>query len=175
MIMLSFAAYAIYVLALAAAGTSDLVHYEIPNALSGALLAGFALIAAALPAPVIFDHILAGLTILGLTSLLFATGLCGGGDVKLLAATALWMGWSHLGEFLLATALAGAALSILLLVARRLAGSRVLASTGVRPRRLFAKDAGVPYGVAIATGGLCMLPQIGPQIGPVALAAAGVN
>lgn len=164
--MLTSAAYGIYVLALTAAGISDLVRYEIPNVLSVALVAGFALLAVALPPPVIIDHVLVGLTVLGAMALLFAAGVCGGGDAKLLAATALWMGWVRLPEFLLLTALAGGALALALLASRRLAASRLLVATGARPRRLFAKASGVPYGVAIAVAGLAMLPH---------LAATGAN
>ncbi len=169
--MLTITAYGIYVLALAAAGTSDLVRYEIPNSLSLALVAAFALLATELPLPAVIDRVLAGLTVFGLMSLLFAAGICGGGDVKLLGATALWMGWSHLTAFLLVMALAGAVLALTLLILRRLAGSGVVVATGVRPRRIFAKDAGVPYGVAIAVAGVSMIPQLDPTI----LSAIGAN
>jgi prepilin peptidase CpaA len=169
--MLSFTAYGIYVLALASAGMSDLVRYQIPNSLSVALLAGFALVALSLPGPVIVNHVLAGVAVFGMATLLFALGVCGGGDVKLLGATALWMGWSNLPDFLLLMALIGAALALSLLIARRLARSTVVVATGVRPRRLFAKTAGVPYGVAIALAGLAMIPRLGL----VALSATGLN
>jgi prepilin peptidase CpaA len=158
--MLTFAAFAIYVLALAAAGMSDLLRYVIPNSLSVVLLFAFALLVPELPASLTVNHILAGVAVFGLTSLLFAAGACGGGDVKLLGVTALWMGWSNLPDFLLVMALIGAALALSLLVARRLARSTVLVTTGVRARRLFSKDAGVPYGVAIALAALCMVPRL---------------
>ena len=159
--MLSFTAYGIYVLALAAAGMSDLVRYQIPNSLSAALVAGFALVALLLPGAVIVNHVLAGVAVFGVTTVLFAIGVCGGGDVKLLGATALWMGWSNLPDFLLLMALIGAALALSLLLARRLVRSTVLVTTGVRARRLFSKDAGVPYGIAIAVAGLVMVPRLG--------------
>ena len=163
--MLTSAAYGIYVLALIAAGTSDLMRYEIPNGLSMALVAGFALVAATLPLSVIIDHLLVGLAVLGAMALLFAAGVCGGGDVKLLAATALWMGWVRLPEFLLLTALAGGVLALALLASRRLAASRLLVAAGVKPRRLFTKASGVPYGVAIAAAGLAMLPHLTSAFG----------
>ncbi len=171
LIMLSFAAYGTYVLALAAAGMSDLARYEIPNGLSVALVAAFALLASTLPMPVTINHVLAGTAVFGLTSLLFAAGICGGGDVKLIGATALWMGWSNLPGFLLSMTLIGAVLALCLMVARRLASSDVVVVTGVRPRRLFMKDNRVPYGVAIAIAGLLMLPRLGAT----ALVAASLN
>lgn len=163
--MLISAAHGIYVLALIAAGASDVYRYEIPNSLSVAMVAGFALLAAALPLPVVVDHVLVGLAVLGAMTILFAAGVCGGGDVKLLAATALWMGWVRLPEFLLLTALAGGVLALVLLASRRLAASRLLVATGSRPRRLFAKSSGVPYGVAIAAAGLAMFPQLASLFG----------
>jgi len=159
--MLSFTAYGIYVLALAAAGMSDLVRYQIPNSLSAALVASFGLVALLLPGTVIVNHVLAGVAVFGVTTVLFAIGVCGGGDVKLLGATALWMGWSNLPDFLLLMALIGAALALSLLLVRRLVRSTVLVTTGVRARRLFSKDAGVPYGIAIAVAGLVMVPRLG--------------
>ena len=169
--MLTFIAYGVYALALAAAGTSDLVRYQIPNGLSIALLLAFALLAVSLPLPSTVSHLLAGLTVFGVTSLLFAAGICGGGDVKLLGATALWMGWSNLPGFLLLMALIGGALALSLVLARRIARSEMVVATGARPRRLFTKHAGVPYGVAIALAGLSMLPRLVPD----ALAAGGLN
>ncbi|MBV8536306.1 MAG: prepilin peptidase [Alphaproteobacteria bacterium] len=171
LITLSFAAFAIYVLALAAAAVSDLVRYEIPNGLSLALVAAFALMAPTLPIPVTVNHVLAGTAVFGLTLLLFALGVCGGGDVKLLGATALWMGWSNLPSFLLAMTLIGAVLALCLMMTRWFAGSGLVAATGVRPRRLFVKDNRVPYGVAIAIAGVLMLPRMGAA----ALIATSLN
>lgn len=164
--MLSLAAYGLYVLALVAAAISDLARYEIPNSASVALVAGFALVTITLPLPAALAHLLAAGTVFAFAALLFALGVCGGGDVKLLGATALWMGWSHLPSFLLLMALAGAALALMLLALRRLTASRVVVTTGIRARRLFAKEAGVPYGVAIAIAGLSMLPQLAAALRP---------
>jgi len=51
---------------------------------------------------------------------MFTLRIMGGGDGKLLAATALWTGHEHLMAFLLLTALAGGILTIALLLYRRL-------------------------------------------------------
>jgi prepilin peptidase CpaA len=78
---------------------------------------------------------------------MFATRLVGAGDVKLLAAAALFTGLDHLLLLLVSTALAGGALALLALTARPYA--MALAAVGwprLRP--------GVPYGVAIAAGAL---------------------
>lgn len=77
-------------------------------------------------------------------AVLFRFGLFGGGDVKLLAAAALWIGAASLGSFLFATALAGGALAVLVLFGRRL----------VRDADLSQHVTSLPYGVAIAAGGI---------------------
>ena len=46
---------------------------------------------------------------------LFAAGLFGGGDAKLMAAAALWLGWSTGTSVLVFTALAGGVLAIVYL------------------------------------------------------------
>jgi prepilin peptidase CpaA len=74
---------------------------------------------------------------------LFALGWFGGGDVKLLAAGTLWLGAGQAGAFLLATVLAGGILA-LIFVLRMALGPRAAGSARVS----------LPYGVAIAAGGI---------------------
>lgn len=80
---------------------------------------------------------------------LFAAGLTGGGDVKLLAAVSLWAGPRDLATLLLATTLAGAGLALLLVVPPFARAMRAL-RTGT-PAAAAPRDA-MPYGVAIAAG-----------------------
>ena len=73
------------------------------------------------------DLALAGLVFLGGIAL-FATGLMGGGDVKLMAAASIWFGTAGTVEFLISTVLAGGALACFFLMrrgARRMAGGHV--------------------------------------------------
>jgi len=51
---------------------------------------------------------------------MFARGWVGGGDAKLMAAAALWLGFEHLFAFLLWTAILGGGLALLLLAYRRM-------------------------------------------------------
>ena len=77
---------------------------------------------------------------------LFALGAMGGGDVKLIAALALWVPPSRTLELLFLVALFGGALALVLIVVRRIRGDASRA---------------VPYGVAIAAGGIgCLLEPI---------------
>jgi prepilin peptidase CpaA len=76
---------------------------------------------------------------------LFGANMIGGGDVKLMAAVALWAGPIRLPLLIIATALAGGVVAILLLLYR----------WGIRVRtREKSSPTVMPYGVAIAAGGL---------------------
>ena len=75
----------------------------------------------------------------------FAMGWMGGGDVKLIGAIALWLPWQAVLLLLVIMSLAGGALTAAMLVRQRLA------------RREGAVE--VPYGVAIAFGGLWLIAQ----------------
>jgi prepilin peptidase CpaA len=78
---------------------------------------------------------------------LFAVRRMGAGDVKLLAAAALFTGLDHMLLLLVATAVAGGALALVALTARPYATA--LAAAGWPQTR-----PGVPYGVAIAAGAI---------------------
>jgi Flp pilus assembly protein protease CpaA len=86
----------------------------IPNRLSLLLVAGFAAFAlvGGLPAQVILLHLGAGAAVLAATFALFAFGWIGGGDAKLAAATALWLGFDILVQYLFIASLAGGALTL---------------------------------------------------------------
>lgn len=80
-------------------------------------------------------------------ALLFHAGWLGGGDVKLVAALALWAGPAGVMQLLLLTSLAGGVVSLLCL-AWAMAGAW-------RQGRGFSRDSvQVPYGIAIALGGM---------------------
>jgi prepilin peptidase CpaA len=149
---------ALYVLVFAAAAASDLVRYEIPNALSLVLVAAFVPFAMGSTLGLAATHVLAGLSMLLATALCFGFGLMGGGDAKLLAAAALWMGWHNLLPFLLLTTLTGACLGMLLVVLRRLLPRA--GQSGCWYGRLLSRREGVPYGVAISGAALALLPRI---------------
>jgi prepilin peptidase CpaA len=78
-------------------------------------------------------------------ALAFAIGAMGGGDVKLLGALALWLPWQALLAMLFVMSVAGGVLTLGFLVAGRIAGRKD------RPE--------IPYGLAIAFGGLWVLSE----------------
>jgi len=80
---------------------------------------------------------------------LFALGLAGGGDVKLLAATALWAGPAMILPLLVVTGLAGGLVALV-----------ALAVVALLRGRKAALGYGIPYGVAIAVGGLSVAHRL---------------
>jgi prepilin peptidase CpaA len=147
------------VLAIVAA-LKDLTSYTIPNWISLALAAAFALLALSggLPLQTIGVHAAAGLVALLAGMVMFALGWIGGGDAKLLSACCLWFGWPDGREFLLDTALAGGAFSVLLLLTRGQMVRPFLPLLGGWAGRLTTPGEPAPYGVAIALGTLIAFP-----------------
>ncbi len=151
---------AVFVFAMVYAGIADLTTMRIRNGLVLALLAaymalsplaGFTLEEIAWSAA-----IAAGLLVISF--IFFTCGWMGGGDAKLLAVTALWLGFDHTPAFLVYTALFGGALTVGILQLR-LVG--LPAFLGDRPwiARLQSDQTGVPYGVAITLAALVVFPQ----------------
>jgi prepilin peptidase CpaA len=145
-------AQAVFVASLAGAAACDLATRRIPDAFALAIVAGFAVIAAvqAAAAGLVAWHLVAGTAVFGAGALLFFMGVLGGGDVKLMGAAALWIGWSGTPRFLVLVCLFGGALALAVLLAR-LALRRVAAP---RLRRAVDSEEGLPYGVAIAGAAL---------------------
>ena len=97
------------------------------------------------PWPGIAVQVAAAATVFVLFAGAFYAGMMGGGDVKLAAALALWFSPFATVKFLILTSIAGGVLTLVVLVwhwSRKREG---------RPE--------VPYGVAIAFGGLAILTQ----------------
>jgi prepilin peptidase CpaA len=147
---------------MAYAAFSDLFTMTISNWISLLLVAAFVGVAlgTGMPVPLIGLHLACGLGVLVLTFALFCRGWIGGGDAKLAATTAVWMGFEHLAEYGMGAALIGGALTLAILQFRQwpLPG---WARARVWIARLHAKDHGVPYGVALAAAGLALYPETG--------------
>jgi prepilin peptidase CpaA len=146
-------AFAFLVLVVAAA-VSDFREYTIPNVISLAIVGAYPFFVFTNPAEVPWvTSVLLAFAALFAGTVLFTFGKLGGGDVKLLAACALWAGPALMIEFLVVTALVGGAMALLLLspIAR---GLSVAADTAgyVKVRDFLNADV-LPYGIAIAAGG----------------------
>jgi prepilin peptidase CpaA len=148
-----FAAEILVAASLLGAAAFDLVRREIPDSCSLAILAAVVLLVAAEPLQwrEALLALSAGLVLFVAGAALFAAGVWGGGDVKLVAAIGAWVGWNGVPAFLLVMALVGGALAVLILALRP-----------VQHRmRWLAAERGVPYAVAIAAAGIVVPPAIG--------------
>ncbi len=158
--VLELAVLLLFPAAMAYAATSDLVSMTISNRLSLALAVSFFLVAFLIGMPLmdIGRHVLASLVVLVAAFFCFARGWIGGGDAKLAAATALWLGFVHLMDYLLIASFAGGVLTLALLYARKFPLPAPLARQAWIAR-LHHVDTGIPYGIALAMAGLFVYPE----------------
>ncbi len=140
--------------AMVAAALSDIARMTIPNRLQVVLASAFvpAALAAGLSFETIGFHALTAAFALSVTFGCFAAGWMGGGDAKLIAGAALWLGPTpHLVQFVLVGTALGGVLTLLVLAAR----AALAPTTGVAfLDRLLTRTVGVPYGVALGIAGL---------------------
>jgi prepilin peptidase CpaA len=142
------------------AAAMDLFTMTIPNRVSLALAAAFPLLApaAGLGPWDMASHAGAGLTILAAGVLLFIPGWIGGGDAKLAAAVALWLGFEHLFTFVVCAALVGGMLATAILLLRQMPLPRAMVGEAWAVR-LHDRRTGIPYGIALATAALLVYPH----------------
>jgi prepilin peptidase CpaA len=143
------------------AAVRDATSFTIPNWISLALVAAFPLaaLAAGLPPLEIARHAGVGAIALAAGMALFALRWAGGGDAKLLAASALWLGWPDVAQFLAVMALSGGTLAVVLLTLRS-AALRPFVMLGPEwVTRLAKPGESIPYGLAIAVGALTVFPD----------------
>jgi prepilin peptidase CpaA len=145
---------------MAFAASSDFLTLTISNRVSLILVGGFVTLAVigGVTAADVLSHLAAGCVVLVAGFSLFARGIIGGGDAKLAAATALWLGFDHLLPYLLYASLLGGALSVGLIWFRMAPLPDWLARHDWA-QRLHGKDASVPYGIALAAAALAVYPQ----------------
>jgi prepilin peptidase CpaA len=138
----------------------DALTMKIRNFVVVLLLVGFAALAplAGLGVAEIGWSAGAGALVLLLGFGFFALGWIGGGDVKLAAASTLWIGAERVIEFFTFTALFGGLMALLLLQMRGLALPAPLQGTAMFTR-LDSSRPGVPYGLAMALAVLVVFPQ----------------
>ena len=145
---------------MAFAASSDLFTMTIANRISLILLGGFVLLAVmtGMSATDMALHFGAGGAVLLTGFVLFACGWIGGGDAKLAAATALWLGFAHLFDYLIYASILGGALTLILIQFRRLPLPAAL--VGLEwVERLHRTGGGVPYGIALAAAALLVYPH----------------
>ena len=145
---------------MAFAASSDLLTMTISNRVSLVLAGGFVVLAlvSGMSVSDALSHVGAACVVLVVAFGFFTRGWIGGGDAKLAAATALWLGFDHLLPYLIYASLFGGALTLLLIQFRHQPLPAVLAKQAW-VQRLHDKNGGVPYGIALAAAALAVYPE----------------
>ena len=146
---------AIFPLCMIFATFYDLFTMTIPNRITLALIAAFAIFAplAGMGWETALWHIGVSIAVLVVGFVLFNFGVMGGGDAKLLAASALWFGTAFTLPYLLAASVMGGVLTVIIVIARRISLPNSLMSVAWIAR-LHDKKQGIPYGAALGPAAL---------------------
>ena len=145
---------------MAFAASSDLLTMTIANRVSLILVAGFLLLAplTGMTPGDMLSHAGAAAIVLLFAFIFFARNWIGGGDAKLAAATALWLGFDHLLAYLLYASIFGGVLTLAMIRFRLIP----LPDSWTQHEwinRLHRLDGGVPYGIALAAAALLIYPE----------------
>jgi prepilin peptidase CpaA len=145
---------------MAFAASSDLFTMTIANRVSIILVAGFGALAAltGMSAADLLSHVGAAAAVLAVVFVFFARGWIGGGDAKLAAATALWLGFAHLLDYLFYASLFGGALTLAIIYFRGAPLPQVFVGLPWA-EWLHRSDSGVPYGIALTAAALVVYPH----------------
>lgn len=107
--------------------------------------------------PVFLEHLTVGLVLFSVGFAMFAFGWMGGGDSKLLAATAFWFTWPDAFAYMIYTALFGGALTLFIMLGRSYIPVKVITSQWAQT--MFKDETKIPYGLALAAGAIAVLPS----------------
>jgi prepilin peptidase CpaA len=150
----------VFPLCMAMAAFSDLLTMTIPNRLSLVLIASFIAIApfAGLSVNEILMHLGAGAAVFAACFALFAFNIMGGGDAKILTASAVWFGFNDsLVAYLAYVSVLGGFLSIFILMIRANYDLILVSRIPVPQTMLHTKK--VPYGIAIGGAAFLAFPS----------------
>lgn len=164
--ILAFFIMMIFVIGMFTAAYRDALTMTIPNWASLMVLGGFFLTipfmwgawsAQGAPMVILGEHLVVGLSVFLFGFVIFAFGWLGGGDAKLMAATAFWWQWPDLLLYVTYTTLAGGVIALFILWGRKYVPVKVLTAEWLH--RLVKDEKRMPYGLALAFGALATLPQ----------------
>ncbi len=160
--MFEYSLLLVFPAAMALAAMLDLFTMTIPNRISLFLLGSFFFVApiTGMGWEQFCIHLLVFVGVLIVGIALFAFGVVGGGDAKLLAAASLWIGYNDLFLYVTTAAIFGAFLSFALIGYRTILPPSWLL-TQDWAMRLHRKGEGVPYGIALCLGALWVFPSTG--------------
>lgn len=140
-----------FFVAVAWAAVGDLRSFRIPNRLILLVVGFYPAHLLASPIPVDWlAGLICGAVVFFAGFFAFSRGIIGGGDVKLLAAVALWAGPTLVFPVLLLTMVSGGLLALIFLAHAMLQSRTQLGGIVAARRTVLA--APVPYGIAISIG-----------------------
>jgi prepilin peptidase CpaA len=158
--MISAAIMLIFPLCMAMAACSDLLTMTIPNRLSVLLIASFLAIApfAGLSLTDIAMHLAAGGTVFVVCFALFAFNIMGGGDAKILTASAIWFGFNDsLLLYIIWVSVLGGQLSLIILMLR--SQHNLILAYGIPLPETMMHKKKIPYGIAIGAAAFITYPS----------------
>lgn len=153
--MIEILIFTLFPVLMIVAGVGDCLTMKISNRLNGLIAVSFfgAAFLAGMPVDQVAWHVAAGVAVLIFGFGLFSAGLIGGGDAKLLAVAAMWLGMGQLVEFLIVMSIAGGLLAIVMKF-----WWWIRLETELRGFKWFKSKVkssiDLPYGIAIAVGAL---------------------
>ena len=141
------------------AALNDANAMKIPNRIPVLVFFGFILM---IPltwsgVPNLLEHFMVGTTVFAVGFAMFAFGWMGGGDSKLLAATAFWFTWPDAFIYMVYTAMFGGALTLFIIMGRKYIPVRIMTTQWAQT--MFRDETKIPYGLALAAGAIATLPQ----------------
>ena len=137
----------------------DLTKLEIPNLVCITIAISFlpAALLHGLDFLIILEHYGSGVLLFFGGLVLFILKVMGGGDVKLIAAIGIWLGWKLLVPYIIVIAIIGAGLALVVLVLRSIPSlSGPLKSLPWLSIENKDKKS-IPYGFAIGVAGLILI------------------
>lgn len=159
--MLEALIFVVFPFCMVFAAVSDVLSMTIANRVSIVLVVTFAAVAplTGMDWATYGWHFAACGIVLAVTFGMFAFGGMGGGDAKLMAATALWMGFNlNLLDYLVVSAFIGGVLTLAILLFRKSALAD-LTGQNLFLRHFADSTVGIPYAVALGLGGLAAYPD----------------
>ena len=153
--MIELLIFTLFPILMVVAGVGDWLTMKISNRLNGLIAISFfgAAFLVGMPLDQIAWHVAAGVAVLIVGFGLFAAGCIGGGDAKLLAVAAMWLGMGQLVEFLVVMSIAGGLLAISMKFWWWIRLEMDLRGF-YRIKATVKSSIDLPYGIAIAVGAL---------------------
>lgn len=142
---------------------SDFRTLKIPNWVSLALIGAFAVYAALFWDKIpVTQHLIYALIALVIGFAIFAFGLMGAADIKLITAVVLWAGPTDTLPFIFYMGLVGGAFAILIILIQKMI--KYLPALGMNTPIFsrvvkFAERKVIPYGIAIGISALIVIPE----------------